>query len=461
VNDVVNPTQSRRVTVSAARMAAYEILQHIEESTDFAVDLLQGPSVSRLRTVDRNLAVQLVMGVLRWRGDLDYQIECLSGKPLSAFDPEIIQILRLGIFQLRFLSRIPKRAAVHESVELVKTIRKRSAGALVNAVLRKCEPALFRTCGVADSHPDPEYLDSALRSVPEWVRSRWARNFGPEMATAIALASQAIPGTCLRVVAPHEREAVQRELAESGVQTRLAAYTRLALRVESGDVLSTDARHQGRVVIQEEASQLVGELVQPRAGERVLDVCAAPGVKSGQLAGRLQEGILVACDRSLRRINLMEKVLPAGWPPKLRMCRAVVDASQPLPFRIQFDRVLADVPCSGTGTFARNPEGKWRLRPEDLERLSESQAQILRYALQILAPGGRLVYSTCSLEPEENEQVVTNALREHPRYRLASAPELRQEFPVVADLFDEKGYFRTVPGKHPLDGFFAAVIAHD
>jgi 16S rRNA (cytosine967-C5)-methyltransferase len=459
LNQLINQTQTGRTAVSAARVAAYNVLQRIEGSHDFAVDVLQGPSVSRLSAVDRNLVVQLVMGVLRWRGDLDYQIEHLSGRRLNGFDPEIIQILRLGIYQLRFLSRIPKPAAVHESVELVKAVRKRSAAALVNAVLRKCERAPFKTCDAAGGHPDQEYLESAFRSVPEWLRARWARNFGSETATAIVLASQAIPATCLRVVTSRDRESVQQELAASGVRTRVGTYSRLALRVESGDVLSTDAWRQGKVVIQEEASQVVGELVQPQAGERVLDLCAAPGVKCGQLAGRLQEGILVACDRSLRRIKLMEKVLPSVWPPEVRLCRAVVDASQTLPFRIQFDRVLADVPCSGTGTLARNPEGKWRLRPEDLERLAESQARILRHALEILAPGGRLVYSTCSLEPEENEQVVTNALAEHSGYRMIPANELRQEFPAVAELFDDKGYFRTLPGAHPLDGFFAAVIA--
>jgi 16S rRNA (cytosine967-C5)-methyltransferase len=447
------------MSVSAARAAAYEVLQRLDRSHDFAVDLLQRPGVNSLKAVDRNLAVQLVMGVLRWRGDLDYQIEHLSGKPLNRFDPEILQILRLGIFQLRFLSRIPKAAAVHESVELVKRVRKRSAGALVNAVLRKCQHAPFTRHNAACAHPDPEYLESAFRSVPEWLRVRWARNFGFETATAIVLACQAVPATCLRVVAPQQRDLVQRELEEHGVRTRAGAYAPSALYVESGDVFSAGAWREGRVVIQEEASQLVGELVQLRPGECVVDLCAAPGVKTGQLAGCLRQGTVVACDRSLRRIKLMEKVLPAVWPPNVLLCKAVVDASQPLPFQIQFGRMLVDVPCSGTGTLARNPEGKWRLTPGDLARLAESQVRILRCALHILAPGGRLVYSTCSLEPEENEQVIKNALSQVSGCRLAPASELRQQFPATAELFEGKGYFRTLPGIHSLDGFFAAVIA--
>jgi 16S rRNA (cytosine967-C5)-methyltransferase len=447
------------VKVSAARIAAYETLSRIEVARNFAVDLLQAPDVSRLKAVDRNLTTQLVMGVLRWRGDLDHQIECLSGKPLGDFDSEIVQILRLGIYQIRFLSRIPKSAAVNEAVELVKAARKKSAAGLVNAVLRKCERIPFGSSDVSDKYSDQEYLKSALRSVPEWIRARWIRNFGPEAATAIVLASQEIPHTFVRAMTPgDEREKVQRELAEEGVQTRLGVYGPRALQVESGDVFSTTAWRQGRIVVQEEASQAVGELVQPRPGDCVLDVCAAPGLKTGQIAERLRKGILVASDLSLRRIKLMERVLPGLRLADLHISRAVLDACCPLPFRLLFDRVLADVPCSGTGTLARNPEIKWRLRPEDLPRLAETQTKILGNALERLAPRGRLVYSTCSLEPEENEQVVMKALTERPEYRLAKPCELRDELPALADLFDEKGYFRTWPGVHRMDGFFAAVI---
>jgi 16S rRNA (cytosine967-C5)-methyltransferase len=449
----------RFMTVSPARMAAYQILLRVETSRDFAVDLLQSPPVSRLKPVDRNLTTQLVMGVLRWRGDLDFQIERLSGKPFGYFDSAIVQILRLGVYQIRFLSRVPKAAAVHESVELVKAVRKRSAAALVNAVLRKSEPAPFRHFDAGSAGPDREYLESALRSVPEWIRARWARNFGPETATAMVLASQAAPRTHLRLAGPaEERENLRQELAANGVQASLGTYGRRALRVDSGDVFSTDAWRQGRLAVQEEASQLVAELLQPRRGQCILDLCAAPGNKTGQIAADLQEGVLVACDRSFRRTKLMEKLLPACWPPNVRLCETVLDASQTLPFQVRFDRVLADVPCSGTGTLARNPEIKWRLRPEDLPRLAETQANILCNGLTHLAPKGRLVYSTCSLEPEENEEVVAKALARFPQYHLTEAAELRREFPSLARLFDDQGYFRTWPGVQPLDGFFAAVI---
>jgi 16S rRNA (cytosine967-C5)-methyltransferase len=445
--------------ISPARTAAYQILSRIERSADFAVDLLQGPIVSRLPNRDRNLAVQLVMGVLRWRGDLDFQIEELSGKALSYFDSEILQILRLGVYQIRFLSRIPKPAAVNDSVSLVKAARKSSAAALVNAVLRKCKPAPFQGRVVTEARPEREYLESALRSIPQWIRDRWARNFGPEKASAMVLASQEIPRTHLRIVPlGDERETIQRELTEAGVETTPGIYGRQAVHVKSGEIFQTPVWRQGRLVIQEEASQLVAELVRPLPGQSVLDLCAAPGVKSGQLARNLQEGTLIACDRILRRIQLLEKLLVPILPRAVRLCRVVLDASTPLPFGGCFHRVLADVPCSGTGTLARNPEVKWRLQPKDLPRLAAIQTKILSQALGSLAPGGRLVYATCSVEPEENEEVVAKGLAEFPGYRLLGANDLRQEFPNFTELFDEEGYFRTLPGVQPLDGFFAAVI---
>lgn len=462
MSDPVNRSQERGGKISPARIAAYQILLRLEGCGEFAVELLQGPDVSCLKAIDRNLTVQLVMGVLRWRGDLDYQVELLAGRPLSDFDSEIVQILRLGVYQIRFLSRIPKPAAVHESVELAKAARKKSAAGLVNAVLRKCKRGPFRSCEAAGGHPDREYMESAFRSVPEWIWRRWERNFGNETASAIVLASQKTPRTSLRIAWPgDEREAMQQELAQEGVQTSLGRYAGRALQLESGNIFGTTAWRQGRIVAQEEASQAVGDLVQPLAGDCVLDVCAAPGLKSGQLAVHLEQGMLVASDLSLRRMKLTERFLPGNRPPEVHIYRAVLDASRPLPFQNLFDRILADVPCSGTGTIARKPEIRWRLAPEDLPRLAEIQTKILCNALERLAPGGRLVYSTCSLEPEEDEQVVMKALAGRREYRLAQAGQLQREFPALAGFFDEKGYFRTWPGVDPLDGFFAAVITRN
>jgi 16S rRNA (cytosine967-C5)-methyltransferase len=444
--------------VSPARETAFQILRRVESGRSFAVDLLQRPQVSELREVDRKLTTELVMGALRWQGELDFQIERLSGKPLRYFDPEIATILRLGIYQIRFLEKIPKSAAVNEAVELTKARRKRSAAGLVNAVLRKCEPPARRPAAPDGEKLRPELLPSLRRSFPAWLLERWERNFGREAAMALAWASNAVPPTTLRVCRGERRE-VQRQLTGEGVQTEPGRYSRQALTVRSGNVQSSRLLSEGGVVIQDEASQLVAALVAPERGQRVLDVCAAPGIKTRQLAGALGHGTLVACDLSAPRLRTMARLVRGRVPAGVGLHMIRLEARSPLPFGCTFDPVLLDVPCSGTGTLARNPEIKWRLQPSDLPRLAAAQAQMLGNALAVLAPGGRLVYATCSLEPEENEQVVETVLRAVGGFRLLTAAELSAEFPALAVLFDPRGYFRTRPDLHSMDGFFAAVMA--
>ena len=212
------------------------------------------------------------------------------------------------------------------------------------------------------------------------------------------------------------------------------------------------------MVIQDEASQLVVDLLMAQAGQRVLDLCAAPGVKAGQIAQKLGRGILVTCDRSASRLRTMARLLPQWAPARVQRLAVRLDATQALPFGYQFERILLDAPCSGTGTLARNPEIKWRLREADLDRLAEGQLKMLKGALENLDLGGRLVYATCSLESEENESVVERVLRESPQYRLVSRTELESEHPALSPLFDSEGYLRTRPDLHNMDGFFAAVI---
>jgi 16S rRNA (cytosine967-C5)-methyltransferase len=453
------------MSLSPARKAAYEIARRVESGRDYAVDLLQGPGVAALKVVDRNLATELVMGSLRRQGELDDRIERLSGKPMKYFEPEIATILRQGIYQIRFLTRVPKSAAVNESVELAKYARKRSAAGLVNAVLRKCQrPATEASAKgslEAKAKPDDEDLASASRSLPAWLRERWEGNFGSEAMKRLAWSSVQTPVTTLRVSSPDEREAIQQELREEGIASRAGEFSPLALVVESGSAQNSKAVRAGRAVIQDEASQLVALLVAPRAGGRVLDLCAAPGIKTGQLAMAQGRGLLVACDVSARRLRTMMKLLPGNLPSELRLARVRLDATRGLPFGCQFDRILVDAPCSGTGTLARNPEIKWRLRSEDLARLAGMQAQILRNALAPLAPGGRLVYATCSLEPEENEQVVELVLRGQQHVNLLSFSELSHELPKFRPLFDTGAFFRTRPDVHGMDGFFAAVMTRD
>lgn len=437
--------------ISPARKAAFHILQRVEAGHGFAVELLQSRVISLLGDADRRLVTELVMGVLRWRGDLDFQIESLSAKPLSYFDSEVVVILRLGLYQLCHLENVPAHAAVHEAVEMAKVMRKRSAAGLVNAVLRKCRRAPFKNAA------DGGYLESARRSIPGWICERWRQNFGDDAADSIILASQAIPRTCLCTMGSvFSREALQQELRQDGVKTEQGRTARRALWVTSGNVISTAAWREGRIVIQDEASQRVAELVSPMQGQRVLDLCAAPGIKAEQIADDMRTGTYVACDRSPRRLRTLEKIVRAHWPAGVRQYLVLADAAKPLPIAAPFDRVLVDAPCSGTGTLSRNPEIKWRLRHEDISRLANQQRLILQNGLRALARGGRLVYSTCSLEPEENEQVVAEALRACHGYRQLPRGELG--ISAADDLFDDQGAFRTRPGMQHLDGFFATVF---
>jgi 16S rRNA (cytosine967-C5)-methyltransferase len=445
------------------------------------VDLLQTPEVSALKEADRRLATELVMGVLRWRGELDFQIREVSGKPVECLDPEVATILRLGVYQIQFLERVPKAATVNDAVEMTKAARKRSAAGLVNAVLRRCPPGSRAPWPRRFEDLDKAMLARVRRATPAWLLERWAatkvrsplsvvrcneqlttddeQRTTDDLAMRLAWASTQVPPTVLRVVdLAQDIPGLREELAAEGIKTKPGKFSARALVVESGNVQASHAFRQGRVVIQDEASQLVADLLAPEARCRVLDLCAAPGIKAGQIAQALGRGTLVTADLSAARLHTLARLLPPWLPKGVQWLAIQLDATQALPFGCQFEWILVDAPCSGTGTLARNPEIKWRLREADLKRLAEAQAKMLKSALGALSSAGRLVYATCSLEPEENEGVVERVLEESPEYRVVSPAELKSAYPALSRLFDPQGYLRTRPDLHTMDGFFAAVI---
>jgi 16S rRNA (cytosine967-C5)-methyltransferase len=445
--------------VSPARKLAFEILLQVDAGKAFASDLLQSRQVSALSERDRGLATEIVMGVLRWRGEIDHRLQQLSGRSAQSLDREVSTALRMGIYQIAFLEKIPKSAAVNESVELTKLSRKRSAAGLVNAVLRKCEPENVLQ-QLSNALPDPpELLASVRRSVPAWLLERWEKNFGTETANRLARAATQVPPTTLRICSSTpEPDEVIRKLAEKRSSFRRGRYVSKALIAEAGEGSVSRFADELGLAIQDEASQLIPELAGVRSGDRVLDVCAAPGMKTSLLADAVGDGLLVASDASARRLETMRHLLPTLTSNASAVRVVRLDATQPLPFRQKVNRILVDAPCSGTGTLARNPEIKWRLAKDDLERLPMIQSNILSNALSVLAPGGRLVYVTCSLEPEENEKVVESVLAATAGCRLRSQAELMKELPKITPLVDSNGYFHTRPGLDGMDGFFAAVI---
>jgi len=440
------------MAVSPARAAAFEILLRVEREQSYASELLHSSRLAKLSSNDHGLATELVMGVLRWRSLLDQRLASASSQRLDRLDPEVLAALRLGIYQLQFLSRVPARAAIFESVELVKAARKRSAASFVNAILRRAERGAESAQEVIAHCADALQLASCSAH-PEWLVARWVERYGPPAARQICAHNQSVPATVIHIYDDQS----EKELVEAGVVLRPGLLVSNARRVDSGDVTKTRAYREGRVSIQDEASQLVALLA--GHGERILDCCAAPGSKTALLAKRNPHARVFASELHPHRARLMRHLVSL---PKVHIIAA--DARQ-LPFASGFDRVLADVPCSGTGTLARNPEIKWRLKLADLADLQSRQIAILKSALGQLATGGRLVYSTCSLEREENEAVVEAALEGGAGFapidcrveleQLKRSNELRWQ--DVGSLLAGP-YLRTIPGEHPCDGFFAAII---
>jgi 16S rRNA (cytosine967-C5)-methyltransferase len=474
------------MTAAPARRIAFDVLRRVEADGAYATDALNARLVRGTKRADAGLATELVLGVLRWRRLLDFLIEREAGRSVASLDLEVLLALRLAIYQLQFLSRVPAAAAVNDSVELVKLARKRSASGLVNAVLRKAARELApgnaapREGSPHPPHPQvrmdtlvPADLPLAERlgitlSHPTWLVERWLARFGEEATRSLLEANNRPPRmTAVPLgrteAAGESRDDANASLAAEGFAVTPGRWLRAAIElrgVPQGGTAAAKAFQRGGLLIQDEASQMIPLLLGARPGLSILDLCAAPGGKTARLAQQAGESAIVATDRHLHRLRQMREFLHRAGVRQVAL--AALDATAPLPFVQLFDRILVDAPCSGTGTLARNPEIRWRLRPEDLTDLAEKQTALLRNALGQLAPGGRLVYSTCSMEPEENERVVAAAMAGRPNVAAVSgapalAPHLRPGAAVEA-LFDEKGNFRTLPWVHETDGFYAAVM---
>lgn len=439
------------MAASPARIAAFRILLRVQEQDAYATELLHSDLLSNLSDADRGLCTEIVMGVLRWQPVLDSTIASVSGKQPKSLDPEVLIALRIGAYQIRYLNRIPARAAVNESVELVKTAKKKSAAGFANAVLRKLISAAHESPNAAT----PAQGLAQRLAHPQWLVVRWMDSFGAAAAQRICEYDQAVPATTLRL-----HGTSLEELRVEGIETEPGALVRGALRVRSGDVTRTQVFADARVFIQDEASQLVALLV--GSGKHIFDCCAAPGSKTAALAFRNPEAKIVAAEIHPHRARLIQE--------RVRSANVEVLTADVTTLNIgsKFDRVLADVPCSGTGTLARNPEIKWKLRKEDLVDLHSRQVSILAAALRHLAPGGRAIYSTCSLEPEENSEVVEEVLSSHPGFRLVSCREELQKLKASGevvwpdvDSMVRGAFLRTLPGVHPCEGFFAAILERD
>jgi 16S rRNA (cytosine967-C5)-methyltransferase len=437
------------MTVSPARRSAFEILRRVESETAFASVLLAKLN-TKMGESDRGLCHELVLGVLRRRSWLDLSIERFANRRVETLDLAVRLSLEIGLYQLRFLSRIPAAAAVNESVNLVRAAGVKSAASFVNAVLRRAtrEPDYDPAAQITD----PSKRVAVETSHPRWLIERWINAFGFDEAESFAIANNNPAPMAFRFTA-RVRDAEQRneifsELVAAGSVTP-SAVSPDSWRVSGAQPLVRKLVNAGVIYLQDEASQLVAHLLKAERGQMVLDVAAAPGSKATHVAMLAPDATIIAGDFYAHRISTMRAL---ALSQKAAISTVVHDAIRSLPFReASFDRVLLDAPCSGTGTLRRNPEIRWRLQAEDFAELAAQQEEMLAQAAKLVRWGGRLIYSTCSVEIEENEAIVNDFLANHPDFA-------RIELDAPRDLQTEAGDIRTWPHRQGVDGFFVAAL---
>lgn len=436
-------------------MAAFKALRLVERS-----DL--GEALARSRdglsdARDRALATDLATSTLRWRGAIDYQLARLSGRRLDRLDPEVLDALRLGAYQLLYLERVPASAVVNDGVSLVKAARFKSAAPFVNAVLRRLSRERDQLSWPSREHL-VEYL-STVQSHPAWLVEKWIARYGADITERWLQFNNQTPALTLAanpLVAT--RDEVASRLAREGIRTEPTTIAPNGLRVLDGRPLSSPAFVEGAFLVQDEASQLIPLLVAAAPGARLLDACAAPGGKTVALAAAGgARGLIVATDVRARRTKLLAETLARCHADRARVVQIPTRGSFPF-VPHSFDAVLVDAPCSGLGTLRRDPDIKWKRSADDFAAFREAQVDLLTRAATTVRPGGRLVYSTCSSEPEENEDVVHGFLATMSTAQVEPLSAIEQLPTVVRALATADGFLRTDPTRDGLEAFFGAVL---
>lgn len=439
------------------RAICLDILNRIEEA-DLHPDRLLTDLFKRYRyltSLDRAFLTELTYGVIRWRGKLDWVIRHFSKIPLEKIELETLNILRLGLYQVLFLSRTPSSAAVNESVELAKRIRGKGGAGFVNAVLRS---AIRQKDEIR--HPDivedPALHISVAQSHPLWLVQRWIKEMGVEETLKICTFNNQISSLALRT---NTVKLNQKELIEKlrGVELKPFPTTFSEEGIVLQDPPPTSELpfiKEGLYIIQDEASQLVTSILDPKPGERILDACAAPGGKTTHMAQKMEDrGEIYALDLSKGKLDLIEEMCQRLGIKIVRTIKTNAAQPLPIPKGMRFDRILADVPCSGFGTLRKNPDLKWRRGEKDIKRLSELQFSILSNLSVYVKEGGVLIYSTCTVFHEENEDGVEKFLEEHPEFELGRIDKV---LPEKCHPFIQNRYFKTFPPEDEMDGFFVA-----
>ncbi|MDZ4183842.1 MAG: 16S rRNA (cytosine(967)-C(5))-methyltransferase RsmB [Desulfuromonadales bacterium] len=441
-------------TNSDARTIALDVLTRVDQGA--YADLALDAALTRLIHLDprdKGLATELVYGVLRQRGRLDFALGRLCHQPFEKIESKIRNILRIGAYQMLQLERVPVSAAVNTAVELARSAQLERATGFINGILR----SLGRTLGEI---PWPDAAKKPLRhlvdvlSLPEWLAARWLAEYGPaaiELATAmLAPAPFTVRVNTLLI----SRAEFLTALAEDGHGAEACTYSPDGVIIRERGTAPLSGHNEGWFQPQDEASQLIARLLDPQAGEEILDACSAPGGKTTHIAAlTANHATILACDLHPQRVQMV-----AGGARRLdaqgittRACDLTAPPADLAARR--FDRVLLDAPCSGLGVLRRNPEIRWRRSPESISEMAVAQGRLLSSCAKLVKSGGILLYSVCTLTPEETQEIVGAFLAEHPEF---VRDDLRSFFPEWSELFDEQGALATFPQHHNgMDAFWA------
>ena len=444
---------------SDPRRAALDVLNALDAGPD-TLDRLLDDRQHRHADFDprdRRLFNALTYGVLRWRGRLDWIIGSYSRVRPDKIEPNVRNILRLALFQIVFLDKIPVSAAVNTAVELAKSSAASWTVRYVNGVLRNAARG-WRTLTFPAADTDPAAAISVRFSFPEWLVRRWLPRFGPTGTGDLCRAVNTVPPVTLRTntlkTSRDDLVAAVADLAETVTRTRYAPWgvEMVGLRTPLAEM---PVFRKGWLQVQDEAAQLVALVLDPQPGERVLDACAGLGGKTGHIAQLMNDrGEIVALDKSRHRLSALEIDRNRLGLSSVTVCRADLAAS---PLKLpgpRFDRILLDAPCSGLGVLRRNPDAKWRTDRKQPAVFARRQLGFLENLSGHLKPGGIMVFAVCSMEPEENEAVVKVFLNNHPDFAMET-PGMRH-VSGADEILDENGFLRTFPHRHHMDGFFAA-----
>jgi 16S rRNA (cytosine967-C5)-methyltransferase len=435
----------------ASRLAAAEILYRVDQESGYA-DVLLGARLPDFAPADRRLITRLVLGTIAWQGRLDYELKHLTGRKLDGIQPVALAILRMGLFQLRFLDRIPQHAVVDTAVSLAKrNADSRKAQGFVNAVMRR---ATRETAPMPSRERDEKTFLAVAYSHPRWMVERFVNFFGVTDAERLMAANnEAAPNVIRLNLARGSRAELVERLGKDGFEIGASSRAPETIVLNGAPQFESVSYRDGLFHAQSEASQMVARMLAPRAGATVVDCAAAPGGKSTHLAEIIGErGRVIAVDINGNGLKNARGLARRLRHPNIDFVCADLERAAPLrPAMVEY--VLLDAPCTGLGTLREHPEIRWRLKPDDPARMAAIQLRMLENAAALVRPGGAIVYSVCSLAPAEGEGVIDEFLAKHSEFEIDARPP---NYDQIKDVLDARGFMKTRPDVGGLDGFFAA-----